>query len=121
MERSLQQLEATAPADNLSDALKQVLIAYRRDRWLTVEQAAEVANTSVRTLQRRLAEEQMSFSAVLKQARLEVAAAMLESTDAKIADIARGNGYSEHANFTRAFARWSGVSPIEFRRQRRTN
>jgi AraC-like DNA-binding protein len=118
-EASQLQLEKTAPADNLIDSLKQVLLAYRRDRWLSIEQAAEVSNISVRTLQRRLADERANFTAIVDLTRLGVAAAMLESTELKIVDIAAELGYSTQGNFTRAFVRWAGVSPTVFRKQRR--
>jgi len=117
-DRCRESLIATAPAEHLAASLKQVLFAYRQKGWLTIEQVAEVSDSSVRTLQRRLAEEQTSFSEVLDLARLEAAATALETTEAKIADIAADLGYTEHGNFTRAFVRWAGVSPSQFRQQR---
>jgi AraC-like DNA-binding protein len=70
---------------------------------------------SVRTLQRRLAEAGVSHQMLVAQARLATAAAVLERTDAKVLDLALDLGYSDHANFTRAFRRWTGYAPREFR------
>jgi len=44
------------------------------------------------------------------------AAALLRGGYAKILDIALDLGYSDHAHFTRAFHRWAGTAPREFRR-----
>ena len=68
--------------------------------------------------QRRLVEEGATFSGVLEHTRMEMAGQSLETTDLPIKDISHQVGYSRQSNFTRAFCRWAGVSPSEFRRQR---
>jgi AraC-like DNA-binding protein len=94
---------------------------YASDSWLSVEHASEGATTSVRALQRRLSAEQATYSGVIEHTRAEMAGELLERTDASIAEIANQLGYKNQGNFTRAFYRWAGVSPSEFRRQRRHN
>ena len=74
---------------------------------------------SVRTLQRRLAAAGVSHEVLVAQTRFATAAAVLEQTNAKILDLALDLGYSDHANFTRAFRRWAGCSPQEYRRETR--
>ena len=76
---------------------------------------ADFVGISVRTLQRRLAAGGASHDLLVAQARFATAAAVLEETDAKILDLALDLGYSDHANFTRAFRRWAGCSPREYR------
>lgn len=111
-------LWSTAPAETYADAVGQMIRSYARDRWLSVEQASEVANTSVRTLQRRLSAEHATYSNIVDRTRAQIAGDLLKETDAPIAEIADMLGYEHQGDFTRAFRRWAGVSPSEFRRRR---
>lgn len=81
----------------------------------TIRATAELVGMSVRTLQRRLAQAGVSHHMLVAQARFATAAAVLERTDAKILELALDLGYSDHANFTRAFRRWAGCAPREYR------
>lgn len=81
----------------------------------TILTTAEFVGMSVRTLQRRLAQAGVSHHVLVAQARFATAAAVLERTDAKILELALDLGYSDHANFTRAFRRWAGCAPREYR------
>ncbi|HET8850688.1 MAG TPA: AraC family transcriptional regulator [Marinobacter sp.] len=79
---------------------------------------ARVASTlfvSERTLKRRLQEEQASFQNLVDQVRLERARDLLGSTGLNLGQIADTLGYADAANFTRAFKRWTGLSPSQFR------
>jgi AraC-like DNA-binding protein len=80
-----------------------------------VRQTAAFVGISVRTLQRRLAQAGASHHRLVAQTRFATAAAVLEQTDAKILELALDLGYSDHANFTRAFRRWAGCAPREYR------
>ena len=112
------QLWSSSPANTYAKALQQMLRSYASDGWLSIEDASEAANTSVRTLQRRLSAEQTTYSRVVDDTRAAMAGEWLETTDATIVEIAHQLGYKNQGDFTRAFRRWSGVSPSEFRRQR---
>jgi len=112
-------LRSAAPATTLAGSLLQVLNSYAGDRWLTVGEAAEIAGTSVRTMQRRLDSEGQSFTNLVEETRLTLAMSMLEDTDAPVSEIGYQLGYTSAANFTRAFRRWFAVSPSAFRMQRR--
>ena len=83
-----------------------------------IESVARAARCSARTLQRRLREAGLTYSGLLEEVRLEIAARMLEEAGKKVIDIALDLGYSDQANFTRAFRRWAGVPPSEYRRLR---
>lgn len=79
---------------------------------------ARVAATlfvSERTLKRRLQEEDASFQHLVDEVRLERARELLESTGMNLSQIADALGYADAANFTRAFKRWTGLSPSHFR------
>ncbi|MGI9428943.1 MAG: helix-turn-helix domain-containing protein [Bythopirellula sp.] len=105
-------------AQSYSDSLAEVIRTYSSDRWLTIEEVAEVLGISTRSLQRRLSEEGTTFTDALERTRAELAGELLEKTDMMIAEIAIRLGYRDRGNFTRAFRRWSGVSPRVYRQQR---
>jgi AraC-like DNA-binding protein len=81
--------------------------------------AAEAAGVSRRTLQRVLAKHGTSYSLLRDELRFTTATRLLEFTALAIVDIAFVLGYSDKAHFTRAFKRWCGVSPAQYRK--RTN
>jgi AraC-like DNA-binding protein len=70
---------------------------------------------SERTLKRRLQEEEASFQHLVDQVRLERARELLRSTTMNLSRIAEALGYADAANFTRAFKRWTGTSPSQYR------
>jgi AraC-like DNA-binding protein len=72
---------------------------------------------SARSLQRRLSEEQTSFSDVLVTLRRDIAREQLERHDTPIAEVAYLTGFSEVSAFTRAVRRWFGRSPARLRRE----
>ncbi|GGE64385.1 AraC family transcriptional regulator [Streptosporangium jomthongense] len=79
---------------------------------------ARVAATlfvSERTLKRRLQEENASFQNLVDQVRLERARELLTGTRMNLNQIADVLGYADAANFTRAFKRWTGLSPSQYR------
>jgi AraC-like DNA-binding protein len=82
-----------------------------------IQLVAARIGTSVRTLQRRLRAAGKSYGRTVHQARFTAARRMLKERRAKIADVAQRLGYSDPAHFTRAFLRWTGVTPREFRRR----
>ena len=68
-----------------------------------------------RTLSRRLRAEGKSFEALLAQIRYETARQLLTDTAIPIRQIAEAIGYADVSVFTRAFKRWSGTTPSEWR------
>jgi AraC-like DNA-binding protein len=72
---------------------------------------------SPRSLQRRLSEEQTSFSEVLEMLRRDIARDQLQRHDTPIAEVAYLTGFSEVSAFTRAVRRWFGRSPGRLRRE----
>ncbi|MEM9038704.1 MAG: AraC family transcriptional regulator [Actinomycetota bacterium] len=71
---------------------------------------------SERTLQRRLADDDLRFQDLLVEVRRTVATALLTTTDHSLVDIAFLTGFSEQSAFQRAFKRWTGRTPLEVRR-----
>ena len=72
---------------------------------------------SVRTLQRRLAEDGTSFRDVVASTRQEIGERLLREPTLSVNDVGRRLGFSETAAFSRAFRRWTGESPATWRRE----
>jgi len=112
-------LKQTAPALDLAGSVRQLLKTQLRDGYPGIQRLAESAGTSARTLQRRLNEEGIQYSHLVDEVRFDLAIELMNRPAVKMRDIARELGYRDCANFTRAFRRWAGVAPNEFRRQQR--
>lgn len=68
------------------------------------------------TLRRHLAREGTTFRAISHEVHFAHARHLIRDTDLSLADIASLLGYAEPAVFTRAFRRWSGMSPSDWRK-----
>ena len=82
----------------------------------TVGRLAAHLGTSSRTLQRHLAAQGVSLRAIVEESRLEVVRVLLCKTDLDIQEIAARTGYSTPSGLARAFARWTGCSPRQYRK-----
>jgi len=82
----------------------------------SLEWAASLLHLSPRSLQRKLALENVSFSSVLEQVRHDLALQWMRQRHLHIGDLAEHLGYANHAAFCNAFKRWSGVAPSRYRR-----
>lgn len=76
---------------------------------------AGVFNMSEKTLQRRLRLEDTNYQAILDETRNELAKQYLGERQLSVCDVTFRLGFSDQSSFTRAFKRWTGVSPGEFR------
>ena len=85
---------------------------------MSLELAAEIAETSPRTLRRRLREEGTSFHGILDRIRFEAAEERLREPTLSLAEVSADLGYADQASFTRAFRRWTGEPPAAYRRRR---
>ena len=113
-ERSLRR---TAPASCFAGTLRQLVGTLLKEEGAPkIETLAEIAGLSVRSLQRRLAKNGLSYSEIVDQARYQAATRLIADADNRVTDIAMDLGYSDSAHFTRAFKRWAGIPPREYRR-----
>lgn len=82
----------------------------------SVERVARLMHASSRTLQRRLRAGGTSFREQLDAVRRELAAARLREPGNAVTDVAFLLGFSDVTAFTRAFRRWTGVTPVQYAR-----
>lgn len=79
---------------------------------------AEALHTSLRSLQRRLADEGTSFEVLLNETRRELAVSYLQSPRYSIGEITFLLGFADASAFARAFRRWQGCTPSAYRERR---
>ena len=115
-DHSTESLLSTVPADGFQESLCQLIQNLLPRKYPSLTIAAEAVGVSVRTLQRRLEEHQLNYSQLVEQVRFDQAVKLLQAPSNQLIDIAFELGYTDAANFTRAFKRWTGISPREFRR-----
>lgn len=100
----------------LVERLAQVVFRDLNTHTIEQDRIAREIGMSSRTMRRKLAEEGSSFQQVLDECRMRQAVFEFRTRpDLSIAQIALRLGYAEHSNFTRAFHRWSGMSPHAWR------
>ena len=102
-----------------TDLIDEALCAsvLERDGAPALELAAEIADLSTRTLQRKLADAGLSYRGLLDEVQFETATELLQNADQNITEIASLVGYSDPSHFARAFRRIAGDSPREYLQQ----
>jgi AraC-like DNA-binding protein len=83
----------------------------------TLERVADELSMHPRTLHRRLEAEGVTFRELVNEARFLVSGQLLSGTKMEVTDIAFSLGYADPSGFSRAFQRWAGMPPSEWRRQ----
>lgn len=125
--------DEAAMREMLADALPLLIDEYRRDRLLiqrlhgilltnlhemrNAQDMARALNMSVRSLYRQLKEEGTSLQALKDDVRKEQALQLLHRSAMPLKKIAVTLGFSNDKSFARAFRRWFGVMPSQYRRE----
>jgi AraC-like DNA-binding protein len=112
---TLQAQIAAAEQHVLVDDLRRALRVEMLQGHSQGDRVAQVLDMHRRTLNRRLRASGVTFQGVLDEVRFNTASHFLQSTDMPLPHIACALGYAEETSFTRAFKRWSGLSPGRFR------
>jgi AraC-like DNA-binding protein len=110
----------TIPPSGFGAALTDVIHARMSLEGVPgVDIAAEMCGVSPRTLQRRLAGEGLSYRQVCDRSRFRKAVELLENPRTTVNDIAAELSYSDRRSFLRAFRRFTGMTPSEYRQLKR--
>jgi AraC-like DNA-binding protein len=97
--------------DDLLSRVRAAIIARLPSGAPSAADVARDLHMSARTLQRRLADEQTSYSALLDAVRQELATRYLSESIQSLSEITYLLGFSELSAFSRAYRRWTGQSP----------
>lgn len=98
------------------DKLRAVLSSYLPEGYPSQRFAAELMNTSVRTLTRRLAAHDLTYGVLVDDLRFQVAKEHLQNADIPIMAVAQSVGFRDQSDFTRMFRRVGGLTPGRFRK-----
>lgn len=118
--RHADQLLASLPkVETFTERVRNQLVSELRGGDPTAPVIARKLGVSTRTLTRKLESEGHSFKELLEELREGLAIRYTTSTDLLLSEVALLLGFSSAAAFNRAFKRWTGQSPIEYRRLHR--
>lgn len=105
-----------AAGESLPERVKRLFIQRMAFGEPDREAIARALNTSVRTLQRQLREQGVSYRELIEDARIGFAQQELRAGERPVHEVAFLAGYADVRSFRRAFQRVTGVAPGDFRR-----
>ena len=97
-----------------AQAVTKIILSKLDDEKLSIKKVAKEMSVSVRTLQNRLKDEGVVFSELLTDTRQKLAKKYLQE-DYSVEQITYLLGFSEPSVFRKAFKKWSGVTPRQYR------
>jgi len=102
------------PLRMVSAQVTRLILEYLDEESLSAKAVARELGMSLRLLQSRLAEEGTEFSSLLRQARETLARRYLRENKT-VEDITCWLGFAEPSVFRKAFKKWTGLTPVEYR------
>jgi len=111
-----QELEDIGEEETLESQAKDAVARALSEGMPKMADVARGLGMSARSFHRRLAENGLSFQTLAETTRREIALGMLQEERYSLSEIAFLAGFSEQSAFTRAFKRWTGRTPAQFRR-----
>jgi AraC-like DNA-binding protein len=112
---AISQCERELASTNDGELAAKIRAALDGDAATTLPVVAKKLKLSTRTLKRRLADQHTSFSKLRDDLRRQRALLLVDNRTLSIGEIATRLGYTELPNFTRAFRKWTGMTPIAYR------
>ena len=100
---------------NMAGRVKAAVRARLSSGYPALEEIAAALNATPATIQRELGRENRSYKDLVEEVRRDLALLYLGEQQLPLSEIAFLLGYSELSAFSRAFHRWEGISPREFR------
>lgn len=122
MEEQVDAAMAQLPqAGDLAEMTRRVVAHLAPRGTPELEQVAHELRLSPRVFYRRLAEQGLNFRALREAALRQLAELHLRDPRLTLAEVGALVGYSEQSAFSRAFKRWSGMPPLQWRQQTRSD
>ena len=109
-------LQSLDDRSSLSDRVQRAIWSQLAAGPPSLSRVAALVGISPRTLQRRLRTSGTSFGLLLEELRHRMALRLLEDRSLAVYEVAFLLGYSDPSTFYRAFRRWQGAAPDEYRR-----
>jgi AraC-like DNA-binding protein len=109
--QQVKEASRTTIADRVEDYIRGALSSGN----CSIEHCATKLAICVRTLQLQLSDSGLNFSDILERQRFELAKRYLEQHQLDLDDVAYRLGYAEQSSFGRAFKRWTGLTPRQYR------
>ena len=100
---------------SFTDSVYELLKPYMKEQDLSLEEAAELLNFSVRTFQRKLKNENTTYRKIKENLMFSVACELMEEGHT-LTYISSQLGYTNISHFSRAFKRVSGLTPKIYQR-----
>jgi AraC-like DNA-binding protein len=119
MDRILAERLVRIDKDNVVARCQAHLLEQLASGAVTEEMVAKELHMSRRTLQRKLADADVTYKQLVDDTRRDLAMRYLDDAGYSITDVTFLLGFSQQSAFTRAFRRWAGISPSEYRARRR--
>jgi AraC-like DNA-binding protein len=113
----LARVVAGLQSEDIVSRVKMALIDRLPSGTPSEDQVARAVSLSTRSLQRRLAEQRTNFTRLLASVRKELAVSYVRDPQVPITEISYLLGFSDVSSFSRAFKRWTGISPLAAREQ----
>jgi AraC-like DNA-binding protein len=111
------EMEGRRPPESTLDAIHHVLEQHLHNRDLNADQIAKLLGVSKRTLSRKLARINTSAAREIARQRQKIAETEMQRGQRSIAAIGAMIGYPDPAVFARAFKRWTGETPSQYRKR----
>lgn len=102
--------------DEAVAARVRALLQDAQPEWPALTECARVLHMSPATLQRHLAREGLSFQSLKDELRRDLAIQRLNTSRVPLAELAGELGFADSASFQRAFKKWTGGAPGQYRR-----
>jgi AraC-like DNA-binding protein len=116
LKEHLDQLSNDGSGQSLLTSVRVAVAESMKDGKPDLTRVAKRLEVGPRTLQRRLNAYGIDFKQLIDDFRCRLALTYLKDTKTRLTEIALLLGYSEASAFNHAFKRWTGCSPLEFRR-----
>jgi len=108
------------PDEILIDEVCLLISAMLHTGYPTIGKTAGLLQISTRTLQRQLSRAGVTYAELATRCRFRKAQRLLADENRRIQDIAAMLGYADPSSFSRAFVRWTSMTPRHYRRQQLT-